>query len=165
MRLVAGREFSGPAGHATEVITEIEADDRPDLAATVATWFFKCPGQSPAWDNYLLTVIHLRPIEGVKDATIVIPGATHQVLMAALDPSKQPEPLDVMSWQHLSPLNADEQLELPDDRSAQELAAHVALGVVDGVLPAEPALSGAVEPWRSSLIKTAAHLRGEAHAE
>jgi hypothetical protein len=33
-----------------------------------------------------------------------------------------------------------------------------------GILPAEPPLAGAVEPWRTCLLKSAAHQRGEVHA-
>ncbi len=158
-----GRVFQGPCGTATEVL--ISGDlPRPDVAATLSTWFLNCPGQSPAWDNYLLSIIHLRPIEGVRPAVISVPKATHEVLLLAADPTTNPTAMDPDSWQFLFPHNVSEQIELPDDVTAVMLLEDCARAVVDGILPAEPALAGAVEPWRTVLIKTAAHARGEEHA-
>lgn len=160
MRIVEGRVVTGGCGKGIEVDV-IEPEIR-DWEATVALWFFDCPSQSPAWHNYMLGAVHLRPIEGVKPPVINVPGATHEVLLAALDPRREPTS-DVRTWELLHPLNVCEQVELPDDEAARELLFKCAMAVVVGVLPAEPMLSGARE-WRTALIKTAAHLRGEEHA-
>ncbi len=162
MKAWIGREVTGPAGTATEIIAE--AFDRPEQAATLATWFLHCPGQSPAWDSYMLSVIHLRTIEGVREPVIRFPGATHEVLLAALDPGSAPSVDNPDSWQLLMPINVEEQVELPDDEAAVRLAELAARAVVTGALWAEPPLSGQVEPWRTTLVKTAAHARGEEHA-
>ena len=165
MRAEEGRVEEGPAGRAVEVVLPPAGKrGRPDIDATVADWFIRAPGQSPAWECYTLGVIHLRPIEGVKPAVVTLPGATHEVLVVALNPAREPTPTDVDSWEFLFPVNVCEQIHLPGDDEAVELARLCARAVVLGVLPAEPALAGAVEPWRSSLIKTSAHLRGEEHA-
>ena len=164
MKARTGAVHTGPAGTATEVITTLEPGDRPDWRGTVATWFLDCPGQSPAWRHYVLFVIHLRPIEGARPPEIRVPHATHEVFLFALDPQSEPTPTDVKSWLFLRPHNVMEQIQLPNDEAASQLAEAAAKTVAAGVLPAEPALSGAVEPWRSSLLKTAAHFRGEEHA-
>jgi hypothetical protein len=156
--------YTGPAGTATEVVGTLEPDDPPDWRGTVATWFLDCPGQSPAWRHYLLFVIHLRPIEGVRPAEIRVPHATHEVYLFALDPQPGPTPMDVKAWRFLRPQNVMEQVQLPHDEAASELAGLAAKAVVEGKLPAEPPLSGAKEPWRTSVLQTAAHLRGEEHA-
>ena len=157
----AGREFSGPFGTATEVILK---SDVLDHGAHIGTWLLHCPGQSPAWEHYMLSAVHLRPIPGEsKPATIKVPGATHEFLVLALNPERTPTP-DNPPWPHLTPANVVEQVELPDDAAAAELLALCAQAVVDGVLPAEPPLAGQVEPWRTVLIKSAAHARGEVHA-
>lgn len=163
MKLSVGRILKGPAGTATEVLMEGKRAT-PDQTATLSTWFFDCPGQSPFWDNYLLSIIHLRPIEGVKPADIRVPGATHEVLLLALDPNKKPQATKLKSWSWLLPMNLCEQVELPDDKAAVVLLAQVAGAVVDGRLWAEPPLSGQKEPWRTVLVRTAAHHRGEEHA-
>ena len=164
MKIVVGKVLSGPAGTATELNWKRERRDPPDWTATLAGWFLNCPGQSPAWEHYLLSIIHLRPIEGVKPAVVNVPGATHEILMVALDPGKNPKPEDSYSWSFLRPTNLMEQVQLPDDESAVDLLHDCVVAVLDGRLWAEPMLSGQVEPWRTVLVKAAAHIRGEEHA-
>jgi len=159
-----GVTLTGPAGTATEILWRLEDTDPPDWTGMVASWFLTCPGQSPAWNDYLLSIIHLRPIEGVKPAVITVPHATHEVLLFALNPGAYPTVTDPSTWARLTPHNVCEQIQLPDDEAATRLLRKCANGVLHGVLPAEPPLAGAVEPWRTVLIKTAAHLRGEPHA-
>ena len=163
MKLHEGEILRGIAGTATEILRQGKPD-QPDWEATIAMWFLNCPGQSAAWDHYLLSIIHLRDIKDVPPAHIRVPGATHEVLLVALDPGQYPSPTKVDSWTMLRPINVEEQIHLPDDERAKELLHMSALAVVTGLLPAEPALSGAVEPWRTTLIRTSAHLRGEEHA-
>lgn len=159
-----GQRLTGPCGTAAVLEFVPAPDDPADWLATVATWWLHCPGQSPGWDTYLLSVVHLRPIDGAHEAVINVAGASHEVVLAALNPALGPVPNDNDTWQRLTPLNVVEQVQLPDDDTARELAALTARGVVDGTLWAEPPLSGQREPWHTSLIKTCAHLRGEVHA-
>lgn len=163
MKVTLGEQLRGPAGHAHEVITSGRYA-KPDWQASLATWFLNCPGQSAAWDRYVLYVIHLRPIPGVKPAVIRVPGATHEILLIALDPTRRPQPSKPQTWRFLRPINVEEQVILPNDDAARELGRLSARAVLAEILPAEPAQSGAVEPWRTSLIRTSAHLRGEEHA-
>lgn len=155
----------GACGTATRLEYALEAHDPPDARGTVTAWWLDCPGQSPFWHVYLLSVVHLRPLDGVRPAVIGVPGATHELVVVALDP-REPTPLmtDPTTWKYLTPVNVAEQLELPDDDAARYAAYLAAWGVVEGVLPAEPPHTGQREPWRTSLVKTAAHLRGEVHA-
>lgn len=156
----------GAAGLATEVTMSRPRGrrERVQVASAVGVWFLHCPGQSPAWDRYLLSVIHLRPVKGAPPAHLAFPGASHEVVLFALDPRGNPRPEMPASWEPLTPWNVSEQVELPDDEAARVLGAKAATAVVHGMLPAEPALSGAREPWRTSMIRTSAHLRGEEHA-
>lgn len=163
MRATIGEMLRGPAGAATEVFVT-GPFDRPDQQALVAAWFLDCPGQSAAWRHYGLSVIHLRPIDGAAPAHIRVPQSTHEVILAAINPDANPVAADPNTWHPLQPLNVMEQLQLPGDHAARQLARLAAEAVVSGRLPAEPPLAGAVEPWRTSMIKTAAHLRGEEHA-
>lgn len=144
----------------------IEESDRTyvENSATVDVWFMDIPGQAVAWRNYLLAIYHLRDIPGVKAAEKSYPGVTHELILVALDPGRNPQMLDIESWRHLVPINFVIQLELPSDEKAKELLYLAAKGVVDGLLWAEPPLSGQREPWMSSMLQTSAHLRGEAHA-
>jgi hypothetical protein len=164
VKLTAGSIQHGPAGTATEVHATVEPDDPPAQTGTVATWFLDCPGQSPAWRHYLLNVVHLRPIDGAPPAKIVVPHATHEFSVYALAPDARPQPTDTDTWRHLTPVNVCEQVQLTSDDGARRLARLAARAVVAGVLPAESALAGAREPWRSSLIRSSAHMRGETHS-
>lgn len=161
----AGRILTGAFGTATEVLFH---SAEPDHQAHIGTWLLDCPGQSPAWSHYALMCVHLRPLAGEsKSAHIRFPGATHEILLLALNPETNPSPSaddPPGSWDFLRPINLCEQVQLPGDAAAAELLAEAAQAVVDGILWAEPPLSGQKEPWRTCLIKSAAHARGEVHA-
>jgi hypothetical protein len=163
--VTAGRYLIGPAGGATEVLV---TSDEPDHQAHIGTWLLKCPGQSPAWDHYALMCVHLRPLPGEsKPAHRRFPSATHEYLLLAINPETNPQPSaddEPGAWDFLRPVNVCEQVELPNDTAAAEVLHLCAQAVVNGILPAEPPLAGAVEPWRTVLLKTAAHDRGEVHA-
>lgn len=161
MKLFCGQVHVGAAGRATEILCELEPTDKPDVSATVAAWFLQCPGQSPAWQHYHLAIIHLRPIPGVKPATIKRQGATHEVMLAAMDPDRVPQPDDIRTWRWLEPLNFVGQLELPSDDDAKVVLEILARGVADGFLWAEPPLSGQREPWESQLRQLEAHAAGK----
>lgn len=164
MRCRTGLIQEAAYGRAVEVLVELEDGDPPEWAAGVTTWFLDVPGQTPFWRHYLLSVIHLRDLDGVPPAVIRIPHATHELMLWALDPRPGPVPTDHTTWSILRPFNVAEQLQLPSDESAKHIGLLAAKAVVTGYLPAEPPLAGAVEPWRTALIKSAAHERGEVHA-
>lgn len=164
MRFYEGKRASGPFGTAVECRCTLEPDDPPGLAGTVAMWLLDCPGQSPAWSHYSLSVVHLRPIPGADPAEVTVPGATHQFALVALNPDYTHDPLDPYTWARLTPHNLEEQVEVPDDEGAWRLALGCVHEVVNGRLWAEPPFPGTREPWLSALVRSAAHLRGEPHA-
>ena len=161
MKLTIVNAINGPAGTGFELRMP-KPPPKKDWEASLSTWILVCPGQSPAWDHYMLSLIHLRSIEGVRPAIIREPLATHEVIVLALE--GKPVITKPRTWRTLSPANVMEQIELPSDDLAVVLCAEAAQAVVNGILPAEPMLSGQREPWRTSMVKTAAHLRGEDHA-
>jgi hypothetical protein len=161
MKIRTGWDVVGAAGRATEIVIELEESDPPDVAGTVAAYFFDCPGQSPAWRHYHMSVIHLRPIPGVKPATVERAGATHEVMLFALDPAKRPAPDDMSTWSYLRPTNFVGQLRLEDDDEARTVARLLARAIAEGALWAEPPLSGQREPWESQLRRLEEHSAGE----
>lgn len=161
-RCEAVSTVTGFAGSATLLrLTPTDGPPDPTLATTVGLWFLTCPGQSPAWSEYVLAAVHLREADGMPPARISQPGATHEVLLLALDPARSPSPLDTSTWRHLMPANVAVQIRVPDDDAARGVLRLAASAVADGLLWAEPPLSGQTEPWRSTLQETAAHFRGE----
>lgn len=157
----ATKVVSGTLGTATEVAFVLD-DTEARYGATVAAWLLHVPGQSPAWDDYMLVAVHLRDQEGVVDVVEgTDPEATHEVLLFALDPGEPVHAENMGEWRRLSPVNVAETVKLPSDKAAEGLLELCARAVIIGVLPAEPALAGQVEPWRSTLRKTAEHITRE----
>lgn len=161
MKANAGEVHVGAAGRATEIVFSMEPSDKPDVSATLAAWFLQCPGQSPAWQHYHLSIIHLRPIPNVEPAVLKRENATHEVMLVALNPKPRPVPEDVMSWHWLRPINFTGQLALPSDEEAKTVLKILARAVADGLLWAEPPLSGMKEPWESQLRQLEAHAEGK----
>ena len=161
MRILLGKDLSGPAGRAQEVIVRPEKSDPIDQNGTVGAWFLTCPKQSPFWDHYLLAAVHLRPIPGGRPIQLKRPGATHEITLVALDPTYAPQPEVLATWNFLTPLNFNDQVILPGDIACLALLDDLAKAVTNGVLWAEPPLSGQLEPWQTIMQTTAAHHRGE----
>lgn len=149
MKLKLGSMRTGPAGKVQEIIVNLEPSDPKDWYAGIANWFIDAPGQSVAWRHYMLGAIHLRAIDGVKPAHIREPGATHEIMMMAMDPKLKPDPLNPDSWSYLRPHNLSLQVKLRDDSAAIMLLDQCATNIAEGRLWAEPPLSGQVEPWRT----------------
>jgi len=134
----------------------------PDQTATIAAWIMQCPGWSPAWDKFLLCCVHLRQIEGVKPAVFTMQGATHEIMLVALDPTYAADPDDIFSdkTRILHPINIVQQFIVNNDDQAIELTKNVAMACIQGILPIEPqGIRGAREYWESTILTTAQHIR------
>ena len=59
----------------------------PDDDAAVDAWLVEASWAHPAWHSYIIIVVHLRPMPGVKPPIIYNPNATHEVIVSALDPN------------------------------------------------------------------------------
>lgn len=155
----------GPAGYAIHVPVDLEPDDPPAKQGTVSAWLLHCPGQSPAWDRYVMSIVHLRPIPDTPPPEVRVPHATHELYLFACDPRDgHPTPDDPETWRPLIPLNLALQLQLPDDEAASALLESAVRYAIAGQAWVEPPFPGYVEPWMTVLLKTAAHARGEVHA-
>ena len=137
----------------------------PAQAASLARWLIEAPGQSPAWRHYLLSIIHLRPMLGAPPAHIRRPGATHELILCALDSERGPRVDDIETICYLTPLNALVQFTATD-----EVAIHVgelaARAICDGYMPAEPAFPGQGQrDWEQAVDNTIEHHRTGRHPE
>ena len=144
--------------------------DRPANRASVATWLLTAPQAHPLWTQYALMVVSLAPFDGVPPAKLRFEGATHELLVVALQPDQRwtAERVESLSWPslpYLLPVNVCEQFTATDDEM-RALAAMAAQGVVHGLLWPETADAPdrVREAWLESLVKTLAHVRGEEHA-
>lgn len=161
-------EQAGPYGTAIR----LETDGLPNSEETVCSWLITAPAYHPAWSQYLLAVVRLRDLPGWPPPKRQFPGATHELLVVTLDPRDGPYDETVAARYAergdlpvLTPVNVAHQIEGTDGEAA-ELAQLAAWGVVNGHL--EPESSNGAERiragWKSSLVKTLAHIRNEAHA-
>lgn len=112
---------------------------RTNLAApdmTLANWLLHCPASHPLWPWYMVSLIHLRPVDGVKEAQIRIPGAQHELVIIAIDPGldPDPDPDSTTGYHYLRPINLAEQFVVPDDAAAIKLAGVVVQSFVHGGL-------------------------------
>lgn len=94
---------------------------RPAWDATLGACVLTLPWAHPLWSQYMVGVIHLRPIEGVPEASITRQGATHEFVIYAIDPDDRVEPgrdFETRAPRLLSPGNIVWQFTAPDDAAA-----------------------------------------------
>ncbi len=107
--------------------------ERPDHDATVGMWLLFCPGAHLAWSYWWLTLIHLRPIDGVPPAKITTSGAGWELMCCAQSPDDAPNPDDAASLRMLHPLDWIVQFgDVPDDTRAREVAELVVKSIMRG---------------------------------
>ena len=78
-----------------------------DQDCTVAGWLIEAPWAHPLWHSYQLSLVHLRPMPGFPAPIIHLAGATHELVLFALNPDFPREPvLTLESDAHiLTPVN------------------------------------------------------------
>lgn len=126
-----------------------------DQEATLGAWLIHAPGQSPAWDDYLLMLVHLRPIDGAQPAMKQFPEAEHQITLLALDRRGRPRAADPETWWPLWPLNGEVQFGGASDAEAQHALMLLALAICQGQLRAEAPHAG---PGREAFKRYAQRL-------
>lgn len=114
----------GNAAIAERVTLEeiIAADPRVTLenTSTLVNYFVYAPGQSVAWDKYLVVLGHLLPIGG-KPAQKFYPEAEFEIIVGALDPRMKPAADNFKSWGILEPLNVGLHFHGPSVSGAKKL--------------------------------------------
>lgn len=111
--------------------------EHPNAATTVASWFMHLPGQGIGWDQYMLAVISLEDVPGRPPPVKRYPQAEYELLVAALNPERNPHPGDVETWQVMDPVNVVEQFHGINREQAARVAQACAAGCVAGRLMAE----------------------------
>ena len=66
-------------------------EDKPD--ATIGEWLIECPSAHPLWHSYVIALISMRPVVGLDTPIFFLDGATHEILLVALDPTKPRLPI------------------------------------------------------------------------
>lgn len=91
--------------------------DREKSPAALRHVLLRRPDAHPVWSEYVLSLVHLRPLEG-KPAKLQHPDSSHEIVCFALDPESNPDPDDVRSYEVLTPVNLCYQLRGLDDQQA-----------------------------------------------
>lgn len=160
----------GPRGTAVR----LGIDPRLDGANTTVTWWLLTGDWHPIWPQFVISVVTLADQPGRPPAKLHFPGATHELVVMALNPGEPPvrhSPLTLTSggiravggW--LEPVDVVHQFTATDAEMTQ-LADLCAWGcVVGGLTPStDDAREVLREHWLQACVKTLAHIRGEEHA-
>lgn len=108
----------------------------PEADATVAGWIVEAPWAHPAWHSYLIVLLHLRPLADARPTIFHLEGATHELLVMALNPESPREPMITgkarTNW--LEPANFAAQIIEPSDGAARDRIINAVQLIVDGKL-------------------------------
>jgi hypothetical protein len=104
----------------------------PRAAVTLPAWIASAAYAHPIWSHYLFLCVALRDVPGVPPARIHLAGATHKVMVYALDPASQPAVDDFPRM--LQPVNFTGQFQAADDASAEVRVQQAVQDVIDGTL-------------------------------
>lgn len=136
--------------------------------AACGQWLVHAPHGHPWWPWYAVQAVHLRPLEGQPPAALQFPGASHELLVVALDPDK-PLP-EVKRWGspdtppmcHLEPVDQCVQFIVADDDQARQVCELVVRHIVlDGQSPDQDFRAY----WASGIANTAEHVRLGGHPD
>lgn len=90
----------------------------------LASALLHCPGAHAFWSWWLISTVHLRPVEGFPPAELYVEGATHEILVVAIDPERCPTPdpaACMQGYPHLTPADQIVQATLRSDGAAIDL--------------------------------------------
>jgi hypothetical protein len=90
-RLQAPPTKIGPRGKAWKIDdTAWRAKHPQQPYAQICGWIIEADWAHPAWHSYYLSAVHLRDMPGLPKAVIHLAGATHEVMLYALNPAHTP---------------------------------------------------------------------------
>ena len=119
-------------------------------------WVITAPWAHPLWHSYILHLIHLRPMGDGRKTLFYVPGATHEMMLFALDPEYPLEPI-VMGQaraQWLRPGNFAAQFISPSDEMARRrIRDTVSLICAAGLNPDTDAISQWVALYGDAMVK------------
>ena len=128
-------DLVGPHGKAWKQDFDSFRKLHPGLGpdGSVCVWIVSAPWAHPVWHSYLIVCLFLRDVPGVPPAKVAMAGATHEVIVAALDPEQKRIPLNDYP-KMLKPLNfAGQWIAASDEAAAAKIEATV-LEIVNGTL-------------------------------
>lgn len=104
----------------------------PRKAVTLPTYVAHAAYAHPMWHSYLVMCVNLRDLPGVQKAKINLAGATHEIMVFALDPEQELSTTKMPLL--LTPVNFVAQFIEPDDAAAEARIKQTVQDVIDGKL-------------------------------
>lgn len=110
--------------------------DDPEAAAALGVWLVEACDAHPLWNYHVVVLVHLRVAPGLPAPVIASPGATHELLVMALDPDHDytVDPADISTFQWMNPPDVVEQFAARDDDHAVSIATEAVRKCVNGEL-------------------------------
>lgn len=126
-------DFHGEVARAWRITDPIL--DQPE-SATIGAWLVEATQAHPLWNYHVVTLVHLREGPGLPAPLFDRPGATHELVVAALNPDYEDtvDPALMSTLYLLTPPDAVEQLVAADDDHAIAIAEEAVRRCVDGTL-------------------------------
>lgn len=106
--------------------------------AHVGYWLIHMPGVHAFWSFWTVSIASLRDLQGVPQATVKVPGATHEILAFAVDPDWKPiaewwtQGPDAVGRKLMEPVDLVHQFALDDDERARDLGELFVRACCDG---------------------------------
>ncbi len=120
--------------------------------SSLVSWVVSAPEAHPLWHSYVIDLIHLRPVPGLGNPRIYLAGATHELILHAIDPewrlttNKRP-PI-------LLPANFAAQFIAANDEAAVDKVGMVVVEILAGHLnPDTDATSQWVERFGDNMLR------------
>lgn len=141
-----------------------DTSGKPDYQANCGSWLVNCPSAHPFWHWWLVGLVSLRDIPGVKPAHKKYPEAEYEFMIYSIDPERcpNPEPDDPSGYPHLTPFDVLEQFHGVTDHDASRICMSAVHAIVNGVMSPDQDYRSA---WKATLAATVQHFREGAHVE
>jgi len=147
----------------------VRAALNPKKPATIACYILDVPGLAPGWDQYFLSIVHLRDEPGLPEAVRVYStDASHQFLFAAIDERSsggkaEAHRLDRVKL--LKPITFNIEIGPITDEQAADFALKMTKAVLEGTLHPEPAFTpdhtGMFNKWNEYMHKLISGYQGK----
>jgi len=125
-------------------------------------WLLHVPGAHPFWSWWSATLVHLRPVEGLRSPSKQYPAAEYELVSAALDPRGEPFDPAEPKLTFLHPFDLVFQFHGVSDRDACRVLHGYVRSIVQGGWSPD---SDWRSRWERSLALTVRHLRDGLHPE
>ena len=157
--------ITGPMGRAWSVPL---SNDKPEWSGSVGVWLLESDKFHPAWTRWLVGLVHLRPIEGVRPAAKHFPSATHEFHIVSLNPEHYANHAEKLAgrfsedepWGFLTPIDVVEQFEVSADAIARQILDLAVRAILDGHASPDQDYRTL---WQRLIADTAKHYRDGRH--